>query len=470
MITVKKDKEQFQKDQDNILKFILDERFFKPWQETFFSEEERKYSLYKEARLELYLTSICNQKCEYCYLVKYPGLYPKEQNKPEIILHNLELIYQWIMDNNFCIQETDFFTGEIWHTQFGLDVLELTLQYIQKGMRICGFMIPSNCSFILDEIQTCKIQRYINKFKQYGSYLMFSVSVDGKVIENEMRPLNNKTEKTDEFYERLMLFVQHNDYYIHPMVAAKSCKNWIENYKWWRDILAEYDMDVRQRVMLLEVRNDDWTDEYIDDYNAFMKFLIDEDIKHYNGNVSTFIDQFFTGQVSDRRMGYTPFIPIKCDTFAGCTVSNTLTIRVGDLAIAPCHRTSYNKLLYGHFDVEDDKIVDITSNNVYNAIRVLMANNNVCHFGCDTCLYGPFCLHGCFGAQYEHNGDMFMPTPEVCHFFKRKWQFLANYLNEVGALDYMRSFNEYSPYYMDMQRIITWCERVMEDSKNVGTI
>jgi hypothetical protein len=82
--------------------------------------------------------------------------------------------------------------------------------------------IPSNCSFVRDEIQLAKIQRYINKFRRLGISLCFSISVDGAVLENYMRPLNDAKEKTNDFYERLFLFAKHNNYYFHPMVAAKS--------------------------------------------------------------------------------------------------------------------------------------------------------------------------------------------------------------------------------------------------------
>ena len=109
----------FEKEQDELLKFVLDERFFKVWT-TPEDKTAEELSLWGDTSLELYLTSTCNQKCEYCYLVKY-DLYPQEYNKPEIIMKNLEIIYNWILDNNYYIRETEFFSGEIWHTKFGLD-------------------------------------------------------------------------------------------------------------------------------------------------------------------------------------------------------------------------------------------------------------------------------------------------------------------------------------------------------------
>ena len=40
------------------------------------------------------------------------------------------------------------FSGEIWHTQLGLDILELTLKYIPKGLKFGSITIPSNCTFV----------------------------------------------------------------------------------------------------------------------------------------------------------------------------------------------------------------------------------------------------------------------------------------------------------------------------------
>lgn len=466
-LTVKEDKIQFQKEQDEVLSFILNERFFKPWRARYGNPDIQHKSLQPDSRLEIYLTSTCNQHCEYCYLIKYPEIYPKEFLNPQLILKNLRILYDWILDNNFYIPEADIFTGEIWHTQFGLDVLQLTLEYIQKGMQIKCFIVPSNCSFVLDEKQTCTIERYIKLFQQYGSYLMYSISVDGKIIEQESRPTNGEDKRTDEFYDRLILFAKHNNFCFHPMVASKTVSKWIDNYKWWREKLEEYDLDIRKTHMLLEVRNDDWTPETIKEYCNFMKFLIDEEVKYYNGDIGRFVCQFFgTENQETARTGYTPFFLIESDTFAGCSVATTMTVRIGDLAIPPCHRTAYNKLLYGHFIVEDDQIVGIKSNNIYTATRVLMTNNIAGHFRCDTCKYSPFCLRGCFGSQYEHNGDAFMPIPCVCEFFRKKYHFIASYFKEIGVLDYINSINHYDEFYYDLRKMGDWIEMILQEEED----
>ena len=151
--------------------------------------------------------------------------------------------------------------------------------------------------------------------------------------------------------------------------------------------------------------------------------------------------------------GYIPWCLPETDTFIGCTASTDLTVRMGDLAICPCHRTGYNKYLYGKFVVENDTIVDIEANNPQMACKVLMANFNLSSFGCDACTFNEYCLKGCYGAQYEAQGDPFIPVPEVCNFFKGKYSFLYNYYEQLGVIDHLRSI---SPLEKGYERVHKW--------------
>jgi hypothetical protein len=84
----------------------------------------------------------------------------------------------------------------------------------------------------------------------------------------------------------------------HPMVYSKSCKYWIENYKWFKEKIKEYNLPDRD-PMMLEVRNDNWTDEDIDYYLEFIDFLIDEKEKEFD-NIRLFskhIMQYDVGRV-----------------------------------------------------------------------------------------------------------------------------------------------------------------------------
>lgn len=451
------DKETFEQEQSNIIKTLLTNRFFNPWRE----KEINNKSLNSETKLEIYATASCNQKCEYCYLVKYDELYPKEYNKRELIEKNLKILLNWIIENDFYIPSIEFFTGEIWHTSYGLKLLDIVFQAIKQGLRTDMILIPSNCSFILDEIQTQKIQHYINSYSKYNVRLCFSISVDGKIIDN-YRPLNNKIIRNDKYYENLFLFAVHNNFYFHPMVAACNVEQWIENYKWWQMMCEKYNFSLNT-LMLLEVRNDDWNEKSIKNYIDFLDYLLKLDRNNYKTN-EEFFNHIFNFYNDQEDMGYTPWAITFSETFPGCTVCDSLTVRLGDMAICPCHRTAYNKFLYGHFEIENNKIIDIKGNNPEMASRILLGNTNLCSFQCDVCNYNALCLKGCFGAQYETEKDPFFPIESVCNLFKAKYSYLINTYLKMGIIPYLESFSPYNIQYIFIQKLL----KFFKEFENVG--
>lgn len=442
------DRKQFQKEQDHFLKTMLDLRFFQPWTDN----NDDQGCLRQDANLEIFVTAACNQKCDYCYLIKHEGLYPRDCMNPDLLKKNLRILYQHILDEGYHIPKCEFFSGEVWAYQLGLDILEITLEYLKKGMEIDWFMIASNCSFLFDEVQTCKIQHYIDEFQHIGHGLVFSISVDGEVIE-DIRPMANGKVRDKAYYDRMFLFAKHNSFCFHPMVAATTVDRWIENHKWWVKNLKEWDMNPDE-LMLLEVRNADWTPEAIKHYNEFNKYLIDSYMERYCKNDPKIFAHhllgFRLGKDQPGVNGYIPWSFPETDTFIGCTCATDLTIRLGDLAICPCHRTSYNKYLYGKYVVENDKIVDIEAYNPQMACKILLTNFNLGSFGCDTCVFNEFCLKGCLGAQYEEQGDPFIPVPNVCEFFKAKYGFLLTYYEQLGVIDYLKTI---TPYELEYPRI-----------------
>lgn len=449
------DRQQFQKEQDHLLKTILNLRYFQPWVDS----NHDNGSLYHDSNLEIFLTAACNQKCEYCYLIKHEGLYPRDCMDHKTLLKNLRILYDWILDNEFCIPKCEFFSGEVWQTPFGLEVLELTLEYVKKGIQVGWWMSASNCSFLFDEEQTCRIQHYIDEFRRYGTSLVFSISVDGAIIE-DARPMANGKMRSQEYYDRMFLFAKHNNFFFHPMVAASTVDRWIENHRWWEEHLKYWDLDINS-LMMLEVRNPDWTPEAIQHYNLFNKYLIDKYIReHCEGSVERFARHLMNVRTENEDNiainGYIPWCFPETDNFIGCTCATDLTVRIGDLALAPCHRTSYNKYLYGKFILdENDKIVDIEANNPQMACKILMSNFNLASFGCDTCTFNEYCLKGCYGAQYEEQGDPFIPAPNVCNFFKEKYGFLLWYYEKLGVIDYLYTVTQLEKEY---DRVRKWLQ------------
>lgn len=435
------DKLQFKKEQNELLKTILEYRFFNPWKSLTANKDLR--SLQHDSNVELFITNKCNQDCSYCYLTKYPNLYPNG-NDPKTILKNLDILYDYFITNRFFIPEIDMFSGEIWHTQLGFDIFDHTIDAIRRGLQFDHILIASNCSFVNDPKTLQRIQNYIDTFNNMGCPLKFSISVDGKYIDNMGRPRNSKEEYTDEFYDNLFAFAKHNTFYFHPMLAASNIKYWPENWEWWKKMHKYYCTDVN-KMMMLEVRNNDWTDEAIQQYCDFLVKMADDflhDVCHDNIEMlANMIGNVRTANMPALIDGYVPWAINQTDNFMGCSIDTHLTIRLGDLAICPCHRTAYDKYLYGKFVVEDDMIVDIEARNPQMAIKTLMGNLYYSNPKCDTCLYKSCCLKGCYGSQLETVKDPFFPIDCVCKLFEAKYSRILQYYKDKGIIDYYKSFS-----------------------------
>ena len=467
MAILTEEKKQFQKEQDQLLKTMLDLRYFNPWRNL--SKYNNERAIKNDTQLELFITADCNQNCEYCYLKRYDKLYPKEFRNSQIILKNLQILYDYILENQFQIPVIDFFSGEIWHSQFGHDILDITLEYIKKGMSIGYIMITSNCFFINQDESLQTIQSYINQFRSIDCPLIFSISVDGKVIDDLSRPRVINTPYTDDFYDKLFAFAKVNDFYFHPMVAASTVHYWIDNYEWWKQMIHYYGMPDRV-LMTLEVRNDGWTDENIQDYCNFMKYLMDEFMNDYcHGDAKLFGNAVVAARQKDEDphlSGYIPWCIGPVDTYHGCTISQELVVRVGDLAICPCHRTAYEEYLYGKFVVENNKIVDIKAINPEMAVKVIMSNLLTSDPVCSQCEIKEICLHGCLGSQLETMKDPFFPIPNICKFFKTKYKFILKYYKDHGIIDYLKTYSMGEPCGYRAALILQLYDRLEEEINN----
>lgn len=462
-------KNQFQKENDEILKFMLNERFFEPWLEPLNPDFNAKYSMQAESYIELYITNKCNQACEYCYLYHNDELYPQEVNNKETILTNLEAFYNWIIKNNYHIARIEMFSGEIWHTELGREVLDLTARALMSGLACKFFMIASNGTFIDKDETLQPIQSYIDEFRRYGARLQFSLSIDGAIVEEDNRPLNGGAARSENFYDKVFSFVYHNDFSFHPMVAAYSIEKWPENFKWWRKMYQKYGFksSIHAALMMLEVRNNDWTEEKIEGYCNFLRVLAKDFYENEceHDKDLTFARFCISDNVFDQDYSYLPWTLSRSLERVGCSISDCLTVRLGDLAICPCHRTAYKKNLYGYFvKNEEGEIVDIVSNNIYFANRILLANNNLCSVKCDNCLYNPYCIKGCFGSQIENSKDAFLPIESVCNLLKAKYRTAAEIYEKYGVLDYIKNMSKEDPYYLVGAEILDFCERVKKES------
>ena len=385
--------------------------------------------------VEFFITPNCNQKCEYCYLVKYGDkLYPAQYRDKDTILKNMDIFIDMLIENNTIPTEVDVFSGEIWASDFGMEVLKriLRLSKASEG-RFETLTIPSNFSFITNEKYRTAIEKFIELFQYHGTSIIFSCSYDGPIIENQNRPfidenLNTTQKDSQEYADFLFEWCRKYNYGFHPMVNAYSIEQWPEQFKWWVDQTNKYEMNLYAYTMFLEVRNNEWTDDKIEGYLQFLDTAVDYTFeKVHNSNPTEFIHKVLDYQ--DKKLPFVESKNYNVMAFArsctnnGCSVDRMMCVRLGDLAWVPCHRTSYEKMIYGRFKVENDKIVGIQALN----IPIFVAINSLTykgHMKCDLCPIAPMCIRGCSGAQMEDSKEIFYPCETVCELFMAKWLFL----------------------------------------------
>ena len=454
----------FQKENDFLLYTILNERFFKPWLDP-------DCNLWRTAGIELYITNQCNQHCEYCYLYNNEKIYPSFGNNHLNIIHNLQLFLDWLLEKQYSIPNIDLFSGEIWHTQLGRDCLKTLLKYILKGLNINRINIPTNGTFILKDETLQPILEYRQLFLNAGTILTFSLSIDGAIIDDINRPHNDNTTVDDDYYEKIFSFCKITESDFHPMVAACSIEHWKENFIWWKNQIKKYNFseNTHSKVMMLEVRNNDWTDSKIQSYCDFISFLANDFFQEIcHKNIKTFT-RFVLGDDIENlgQYSYLPWVFAENNLQIPCTIPYQLCVRLGDLAICPCHRTAYEKNLYGKFKVENDKIMGIFSQNFYLAGRILTANHLLCSIKCDTCKYAPYCIQGCLGAQIEAHKDLLLPINNVCNLLKQKTRTKLKIYEQLGCFDYMKTLLPQDDIYLDAQKLLHFKETIENEEEKL---
>lgn len=118
----------------------------------------------------------------------------------------------------------------------------------------------------------------------------------------------------------------------------------------------------------------------------------------------------------------------------GCSIQSCLTIRIGDLAIVPCHRTAYEPFVSGHLIVEDGKITKIKALNP-EVMMAIFSMDGKEQPVCESCLLKHLCTQGCLGSQFETTGDLFTPIPTVCRLQHAKMAAMIKTYEDLGISD-----------------------------------
>lgn len=433
------------KENSELLTYFLENTFFKAWQEP----HDPKWGNYKN--LELMVHNKCNLKCKYCYMQKFGDQYfPAGTQSLSKILDNTDVMIDWLYENNYepCVE---IFAGDSLTDPTCRKMTHKFLDAALAGRRACSsILFPTNMAWVASDKRTKDVYALLEKAEYAGVGMHISASVDGKYME-ENRPYKSaRGGYTDEFYDKMFTFMARTGSGAHPMVYSNNIEKWIDNFSWWQTKYAEYGIPW-QNLYLLEVRNAEWTLEQTKHYMEFIKFLVRWLYLKYDRDPERTVDAL----LSEHRGFNILMIPFgRIGRGMPCSIQSCLCVRMGDLVITPCHRTSYKHMESGQFMVEDNKITGIEAKNIELFFSIQAADNEMFPY-CERCSINGMCKGGCLGAQFETTGNLFAPIPTVCRLAHGKVIAIKEVMQELGMwLPFIRRFpREYVLAFKEMEDI-----------------
>lgn len=411
MVHLKNSLEEFQKENDELLLSFLSKTFYRGFR------DPDKYPNY--STVEIYLDPACNLKCKYCYLNRFgKDLYNVPNVTPETLKNNARIAIKFLEDIGFK-GRLEIFAGEPLVKDYVLDIIEEATDRLKTVA-----LIPTNMTFLLSEYYRERVEKLLSEKK-----INLSASVDGKYLQNLNRPgLHNLG---DEFWDDCFSFAKKWNIGFHPMIYSNGIELWQKNFLWFMEQFKKYGIDPVQNLYLLEVRNQEWNANQVRELYKFMRFLVSYSFHNIAGGD---LDRFTEFILKHRGFNILSNWMTRCGRGLGCSIQASLTIRIGDLAIVPCHRTSYNYFIAGYLKLDKDKI-RIEAKNPELFIAINSAESSLFPY-CESCLINKLCSKGCLGSQYEVTGDVFTPIPTVCMLEHGKIVGLIDGFKDVGALDH----------------------------------
>jgi|WetSurSiteA1Bulk_404760.scaffolds.fasta_scaffold00566_10 hypothetical protein len=429
------------KENDIVVKNILNRTFFPAWKDREFLRSFDKYGNYGD--LELQLNSNCNLNCKYCYYAKYGDkLYPKEISNPSIVLNNLSTLLNWLEKNHY-FPAFELFSGEVFSQEVGFQAVEILVNWLIKNKDLIPMdknwydligriTIPTNFSWILDKEKVDKIDWLMQKAKDNKISLWLSISEDGKFC-NENRPFKDGTIRTEEYYRDIFLFAKKWGLSFHPMIYSNGIEKWIDNFLWFQDNFKKYEIEWNS-IYLLEVRNAEWTKSQLKHFYKFIRFLVKWTYEKLNCSPKEFVE------VVHKKILFNMFSCFgSIQRGLSCSIQTFMQLRLGDLTTTLCHRNSYTGLNLFRFITENNEITDIEALNPGMMIAMYSLDRKNQPW-CEACPINKFCVGQCLGSMFEINQDNFIPIPTVCALEHAK---VAGLLDEIIELGLFDTFSEF---------------------------
>lgn len=434
----------YQTENDELMDAFLQRTFYNSWKNP---EIER---LLNFRTVEFMLNYRCNLSCKYCYVNRYgEQLYPSHSYADEDkLLKNLEMYLDWMVKNEYQ-PNMELFSGEALVQRVGHKALHMIFDKMgNRGLKT-RITVPTNFTFILSDTLTEKVEELIGKSRDVGVPMGLSASFDGKYCESN-RPFlhdvasSKQDDRTiwhweykgipdrrdDEYYDKCFAFAKKWAFGFHPMVYSENIEHWQKNFLWFQDKFMEFDIPF-WNLYLLEVRNPEWSVKQCNHLRDFMKFLVKWS---WEGPARKNIDKYFQFVFEMRGFNILSGPLSQTGRGMGCSFQSGLYLRVGDLALVPCHRTSYEQNTLARYTVDNGKISGLKAINPELMIGGIQANAE-CWPYCEQCLLRDMCSKGCQGAQLETTGDLYTPFPTMCRMEHAKMIGQIEGYKEIGILD-----------------------------------
>jgi len=423
-------------DDDLLVESFLNRTFFKAWKKENKENHEdiEKYANF--SKLEVQLNAKCDLDCVYCYYAKHRDeIYPDAISNPKMVLKNFELLLNWL-DKNKLYPNFEPFSGEIFAQTAGFEMIDMILDFYIKN-NLCKthhIVIPTNMSFIFSDKKTAKVEALIKKASDHETYIYLSASIDGKYVD-ENRPFISGKIRDDSYYDNLFSFCARHHYSFHPMMYSKNIHKWEQNFLWFQEMFKKYDMPW-ESIYFLEVRNVEWNRQQLNDFYKFMRFLV----KYYYEKCGNEPNRFMYNMQHSRLSNLFSMFS-KVGRGSGCSVQNTLQLRLGDLTHSVCHRASYKPHNMWKFEVENDEIVGVKAINP--ALLMAWTSVDEDYFPyCQACMMKHLCSGQCWGSMFEVNSTIFSPIPTVCALEHTKIKAMLDELYELKLHPYIYNYTQ----------------------------
>ena len=424
--------EKYFSENQELADYFLEEYFFKDMR----LGNENRFN----KSIELIISPRCNLGCKYCYIHKHrKEIFSEDCFDEEKTISNLKLILKWLEKNNFN-PDLDIFSGELFAQEIGYKALETIIEHertISPELRPKLITIPTNFTFVQKPELVERVEKIRADFKELGIHMGLSASFDGKYMEQN-RPFlyeldieTGCTDRNDDYYDKAFEYAHKTHSGFHPMVYSKGIEHWKKNFEWFQEKFEQYGIPW-DAIYLLQVRNEEWTEQNIKDFTDFVKYLIDFAYEKLDKDPVA-LAKWIIGTSGFNIIGQSI---MRCGRGYTCAIQTNIPIRVSDLAIYPCHRLGYKDFVYAHLVPDKEKILKMDCHNVELMVSIY-AGARVGQPYCAECPINRICTGGCLGANYESNRNMLVPIPSVCLVAYALAITIMTHLKKLGAWNYI---------------------------------